>query len=102
MAGARYGRSSLMLRTRSRRIRSAVKYVLRRIRPKERQILETIVEEIYVERRWQETTIGLLEHAGQTYPTVNSDGTESGAGIVFQLPIYRLFSDLALRGVVAH
>ncbi len=93
--------------TRSRRVRSALKSVLGRMTDVDRRALESVVVRVFCETAW--SVYGLAgsinESAGELrplYPDLNFNDLECRGQIRFRLHLCRMYSDGALRGVVAH
>lgn len=97
-----------MVVTRSRRIRAALRTVLRRIPVKDRQTITAFVRQVWATLAWEVVGLGseLKQSSAELLPLYDLGVPEAErphtGQVVFSLPVCRLFSDRALVGIVAH
>lgn len=100
----------MKIETRSVRIRSAVKFVLRRIPTKDRKIIESIVNRIISSKKWSSRGMDddFERSPAVLYPLFLNMDKESFekkdyvAQVIYYLPICKLCSDKCLIGITAH
>jgi hypothetical protein len=95
--------------TRSRRITTAVKRVLRRLPGSVRLTVEDFLDRVVAVKEWEMLGFSDFDRScaitGPLYRNLGpmgQPGTDYGCQVRFNLPIVRLFSDRALIGIVAH
>jgi hypothetical protein len=92
--------------TRSRRLRGLVTSVLRQIPSDDRSVIMRFLLWVQTDTNWSTVEVGdeINETAGGLYPLwgVGGDPLIYDAQIRFSLPVCRLFSERALRGIIAH
>jgi hypothetical protein len=107
--------------TRSKRITKAIDWVLWRMPPKDREVVERFVFRVKAARAWTPVGMGVdptsamlapfwkvtdvgVKYDRQARGALRREGTSAAydAQVCFNLPVVRLYSDKALVGIVAH
>ncbi len=102
----------MQILTQSRRLRGAIRSVRTRIPTRDWDVITSVVRRIWSVREWQTAGIadradhrsaGVYEFFGPEFGRIPPvDAQAKLCHICFVLPVCRLYSDQALRGVLAH